>query len=103
MKKVLFLLCLMAFGVNSTAMAYEPFEASLWTSIKTPGAEAQNLRLGSKTGRATCKNYLGMVNLGDCSLKTAMKNGHITRVNATDWEKSWKVIYGTKTLVVYGD
>ena len=103
MKKALFLLCISAIGLSSAAFAYEPFEGSIWTSMKTPGAEAQNTRLGSKTGRATCKNYFGVVKLGDCSLKTAMKNGHISKVNATDWEKSWKVVYGTKTLVVYGD
>ena len=105
MKKVLLLssLFIAALGFNSLAMAYEPFEAGLWADIKSPSSEAQNIGLGSKVGKATCRSYVGLVKLGDCSLKAAMKNGHISRVNGADWEKSWKLLYGTKTLVVYGN
>lgn len=105
MKKALFLslFLVMAFGFSSVAMAYEPYEGGIWTSVKTPSGEVSNQRLGSKVGRATCTNYVGLVKVGDCSLKAAMKNGHISKVNGADWEKSWKVIYGTKTFVVYGD
>jgi len=104
MKRALFLTFLFAsLGFCSTAMAYEPYEGGIWTSVKTPSGETENTRLGSKVGRATCTNYVGLVKVGDCSLKAAMKNGHISRVNGADWEKSWKVIYGTKTFVVYGD
>ena len=105
MKKLLFLSVIVAFScaLIPQAQAYEPYEAGIWTNVKTPSGETPNQRLGSKVGRATCKNYFGFVKLGDCSLKAAMKNGNITKVNGADWEKSWKVVYGTKTFVVYGD
>lgn len=105
MKKALILSALVIFGIgfNADALAYEPYEAGFWTNIKSAGSDAQNVRLGSKVGRATCKNYVGVVKLGDCSLKAAMRNGRISKVNASDWEKKWMLIYGTKTLIVYGD
>ena len=88
----------------SSANAYEPWGVGIYNGTKevmdyaTPGAT-----LGSKSGEATCKTILGIVNWGDCSLKSAMKNGRISRVTAADWEKHFVLIYGEKTLRVYGN
>ena len=106
MKKIAILMTLLALGFSSiqSAQAYEPWGAGIYTGTKevmdyaTPGAV-----LGSKTGEASCRTVLGIVTWGDCSLRTAMKNGKISRVTAADWEKRFILVYGRKTLRVYGN
>lgn len=86
------------------SQAYEPWGFGIYNGTKepmdyaTPGAT-----LGNKVGEATCKTVLGIVNWGDCSIRSAMKNGRISRVTAADWEKHFVLIYGEKTLRVYGN
>ena len=106
MKKLLVLMAV--FGLFTflapSVGAYEPWGVGIYNGTKeamdyaTPGAT-----LGSKTGEATCKTVLGIVNWGDCSIRSAMKNGRISRVTAADWEKHFVLIYGEKTLRVYGN
>lgn len=106
MKKLLSVLVLLLMGVAfmPQANAYEPWGFGIYNGTKepmdyaTPGAT-----LGYKTGTATCNTVLGIVNWGDCSIKAAMKNGRISKVTAADWEKKYIVVYGTKTLRVYGN
>ena len=86
------------------ANAYEPWGVGIYNGTQevmdyaTPGAT-----LGTKIGESTCKTVLGLVNWGDCSLRTAMHNGGITKVTAADWVKRYIVVYGEKTLRVYGN
>ena len=106
MKKLFALMVFVALGFVSvqSVNAYEPWGVGIYNGTKeamdyaTPGAT-----LGSKTGEATCKTILGIVNWGDCSIRSAMKNGRISRVTAADWEKHFVLIYGEKTLRVYGN
>ena len=106
MKKFAVLMTLLALAFISVpnAQAYEPWGAGIYTGTKeamdyaTPGAV-----LGSKTGVASCRTVLGIVNWGDCSIRAAMKNGKISKVTAADWEKRFIVVYGIKTLRVYGN
>ena len=105
MKKILVLFAFFAIAfAGSQAQAYEPWSFSIYDgTIEAQGQSIQNATLGSKTGTSTCKTILGSVNWGDCSLKTAMKNGRISKVTAADWEKHYVIIYGEKTLRVYGN
>ncbi len=106
MKNLIISLALLVFGLGilNQAQAYEPWGISIYNGTKevmdyaTPGAT-----LGSRSGAATCHTVLGVVNWGDCSIKSAMKNGRISRVTAADWEKKYIVVYGEKTLRVYGN
>ncbi|MEE3348491.1 MAG: TRL domain-containing protein [Candidatus Gastranaerophilaceae bacterium] len=106
MKKLVVLLGLVILGtgIGLKASAYEPWGIGIYNGTKeamdyaTPGAT-----LGSRTGAATCRTVLGIVNWGDCSIKSAMKNGRVSRVTAADWEKKYIVVYGEKTLRVYGN
>lgn len=106
MKKLLLVLSIALFGMALTSLsakAYEPWGIGIYNGTvepmdyATPGAT-----LGNKTGEATCKTILSIVNWGDCSIKAAMKNGRISKVTAADWEKHFVLIYGEKTLRVYG-
>ena len=106
MKRLIVMLALVMLGMTLApkAQAYEPWGMGIYNGTKevmdyaTPGAT-----LGTKTGEATCRTVLGIVNWGDCSIRTAMKNGRISKVTAADWEKRYIVVYGTKTLRVYGN
>ncbi len=106
MKKLVVLLglAILGMGIGLKASAYEPWGIGIYNGTKeamdyaTPGAT-----LGSRTGAATCRTVLGIVNWGDCSIKSAMKNGRVSRVTAADWEKKYIVVYGEKTLRVYGN
>lgn len=106
MKKIFALFSVLAivFATMQSAQAYEPWGVGIYNGTKealdysVPGAT-----LGSKSGEATCKTILGIVNWGDCSVRSAMKNGRISRVTAADWEKHFVLIYGEKTLRVYGN
>ncbi len=106
MKRLIVMLALVMLGMTLApkALAYEPWGMGIYNGTKeamdyaTPGAT-----LGTRTGEATCRTVLGIVNWGDCSIRSAMKNGRISKVTAADWEKRYIVVYGTKTLRVYGN
>ena len=106
MKRLIVMLALVVLGMTLApkAQAYEPWGMGIYNGTKeamdyaTPGAT-----LGTRTGEATCRTVLGIVNWGDCSIRSAMKNGRISKVTAADWEKRYIVVYGTKTLRVYGN
>lgn len=105
MKKIIALFAFLAIAFAGTqAQAYEPFNFAIYDgTVEAQAYSIQNATLGSKTGIATCKTILGIVHWGDCSIKSAMKNGRISKVTAADWEKHYVLIYGEKTLRVYGN
>ena len=105
MKKFAFLLAFLAVvGLSLKAQAYEPWGFGIYNGTLEPmDYSVPGATLGSKTGEATCKTVLGIVNWGDCSLRSAMKNGRISRVTSADWKKNYVLIYGEKTLRVYGN
>jgi TRL-like protein family len=75
----------------------------LYTNLKLPITATSN-HGGTKIGTATCQSVLGLIAQGDCSLETAMKNGHITKVTHVDWEANNILgIIGNYKLTVYGE
>ena len=92
------------FNVQSAHATYEPWGFAIYNGTHEPADYAiPGATLGHKKGQATCQTVMGIVNWGDCSIKTAMKNGKISRVTAADWEKKFIILYGRKTLNVYGN
>jgi len=75
----------------------------LYTEVAFPVAAGEGAR-GSKVGTAKSTSILGIVATGDASLKAAMQNGGITRVQHVDYNaKNILGIYGEYTTTVYGD
>ena len=107
MKKLMVLAVLFAIGCVFMPKAQaltEPWGFGIYNGATEPADYAiPGATLGSKTGKASCKTVMGIVTWGDCSIKVAMKNGKISRVTAADWEKKFILIYGHKTLRVYGN
>ncbi len=57
-----------------------------------------------KIGKAEVKDILHVWATGDNSIKAAMKNGNITKINHVDYKvDSWLGIVSTFTTVVYGE
>lgn len=74
----------------------------LYTATKTP-VGGDNVKY-SKEGRATCKSFLSLVAIGDCSVEAAAKAGSITNVKVIDQEVNNIIgIYGQYTTIVKGD
>jgi len=106
MKKLLTAMAFLAacFMLVPQAQAYEPWGVGIFNETKEPADYTiPGAVLGTKTGTAECKTVLGIVNWGDCSIRAAMKHGNISKVTAADWEKKYIVVYGVKTLRVYGN
>ncbi len=106
MKKFLFSFVVLAVTLMfcPKSQAFEPWGVGIYNETKEPADYAiPNATLGSKTGTASCKTVLGIVNWGDCSIQAAMKDGKISKVTAADWEKKFIIVYGVKTLRVYGN
>ncbi len=106
MKKLFILAALLIFGCSfaQQSQAFEPWGAGIYNGTTEPADYAiPGASPGKKMGTASCRTIMGIVNWGDCSLNTAMKRGKITKVTAADWEKKYIVIYGYKTLKVYGN
>ncbi len=60
--------------------------------------------IGDKVGMAEATSYLGLVALGDASVKTAADRGKITKIAAVDC-KVYNVlgVYAKYTTIVHGD
>ncbi len=59
----------------------------------------------TKQGSSECTGFLWAFATGDCSVDTAMKNGHITKVHHVDGH-AFVLLYGlysTETTVVHGE
>jgi len=80
----------------------------VYTGIKTPMPQLNSPvgeTMGSRVGKSTCTSVVWVVLVGDCSIKTAMDNGKLTKVHHVDTEinRILAGLYGTMTTVVYGD
>lgn len=58
--------------------------------------------IGTKTGRACAKNYLGIYLAGDMSVEAAKKNGHITQVASVNTDIKSYAVYAEVCTVVTG-
>lgn len=98
MKKII--LTLAAVSILST-----PAFATGWLYNDTvvPSALSQQPVRPCKVGKATCNNYLGFIQLGDCSYEAAMRNGRMTQVNHHDTQVKGWFFFTHITTRVYGD
>ena len=107
MKKLLVLTAFLMLGfacIPQSAQAFEPWGISIYNGTVEPlDYSVPDATIGRKTGEASCRTILGIINWGDCSVKAAMADGRITRVTAADWAKKYILLYGVKTLRVYGN
>ena len=75
----------------------------MYNDTVEPAVLSQQPIRACKVGKATCDNYMGLIQLGDCSYDAAMRNGKISQVNHHDtYTKGW-FFYKHITTRVYGE
>lgn len=106
MKKVLLSLAAVALAApvfTSCATAVTPVGAGLFTSVKS-GAQVTSNTLGTKVGRASASNFLGLFVSGDASIETAAKSAGIKKVSHVDVRQTSTLgLFGRYTVYVYGE
>ena len=63
-----------------------PVPGFIYTDTKFPSGDKVKLdsETASKKGKSVCYSVLAAVAFGDCSIKTAMKDGGITKIHHVD-------------------
>lgn len=105
MKKLFTVLCVLSLSACTTFKA--PFVPPLGavSVVSAPlDINYDNTKIGSKKGKASVVNVLGIVAFGDASLKNAAENGRIKIVTAADYDYTTVFgIFQKVTLTVYGE
>jgi hypothetical protein len=105
--KKLIMLFVVCFGLSTLvgcSPVMSPITGIVFTELKAPFYAGDGQDLGSKEGRAECRGYLGLVAIGDASIKKAMEEGKITNVKAIDYE-AFNIlgVFCRFVTIVYGD
>lgn len=104
MKKIslMVLVLFVAVMLNGCATPYPM--GMIYTEVKAPVAAGDGGMNYSKIGTSKATSILGIVALGDCSIKTAAANGGIKTIKYVDYEaKNILGFYGEYITTVYGD
>jgi hypothetical protein len=101
MKKILGLIAAAAvLGLHAPANAESVFGAIFQETIQPAGVASEVVP--AKSGAATCKSYFGIVALGQCGVKDAMKNGGISGLSFYDVETLNILGFKKVTTKAYG-
>lgn len=74
----------------------------IYNGATTPGG-GYTAAVASKQGSAVCKNIFYIVTTGDCSVRTAMKNGGIRSLAGYDVQRDSVLGFQTITVKAWGN
>ena len=100
MKKFVLAIALLLF--TTIAANAEFLGGFIYNGTTTPGG-GYTTTVASKTGQATCKNIWYIVTVGDCSVRTAMKNGGIRSLAGYDVHRENILGFQTITVKAWGN
>jgi hypothetical protein len=100
MKKLFLASVLLMF--TAAAANAEVLGGFIYNGATTPGG-GYTTAVASKQGSATCKNIWYIVTVGDCSVKTAMKNGGIRSLAGYDVHRENILGFQTITVKAWGN
>jgi hypothetical protein len=108
MKRTTFVLVVAALVVTSVTGCYlspvVPPTGMIYTEFSAPQNPGAKGDLGSKSGKAEARSFLGLIAYGDASVSAAADAGDIATVKHTDYDFFNVLgIYQRYTTVVYGD
>ncbi len=93
-------------GCNAIPIApVVPAHGQIYTNVRAPlDTDFDATQLGDKVGYGQVSTYLGLVSVGDASIKSAAADAQITTVHHADYESfSILGIYSRFKVIVYGD
>ena len=103
MKKTILAISVLTILAQSSSAFADPYGKGVFYEDTVVPLNAANAKISSKYGESTCKNILGLVQLGKCGINDAMKSGNIRNVNYTDVHREGSFILEKYTTRVYGD
>jgi hypothetical protein len=103
MKKISFIMLALFVAVMLNGCASVLPSGFIYTEIKAPISVGDGGISYSKIGTAKATSILGIVAIGDCSIKTAAANGGIKNIKYIDYDVKNILGFGDYTTIVYGD
>lgn len=100
MKKLFLALVVLVFSV--TCANAEFLGGFIYNGATTPGG-GYTATQPTKQGTSTCKNIWYIVSVGDCSVRTAMKNGNIRSLSGYDVHRENILGFQTITVKAWGN
>ena len=100
MKKLIITMAALLF--TATAVNAEFLGGFIYNGATTPGGGYTNIA-PTKQGSASCKNIWYIVSVGDCSVRTAMKNGGIRTLAGYDVHRENILGFQTITVKAWGN
>ena len=101
--KKLFKTMAVAAILSLASCASVPAAATLYTDV-TEGLTATSNTVGTKVGKASASNVLGLIATGDASINEAAKQAGIKKISHVDVKKfSILGLFTTITTFVYGE
>ena len=101
------LLTLFFVAIFSSGCVTSPVQGVLYSDLKHSGLGtlAINEQVKStKEGKASCKGFLGLFAVGNCTIEEAKKNGQISKIGSVNYKTtSYLGIYTKYTTVVKGE
>jgi PBP1b-binding outer membrane lipoprotein LpoB len=103
MKKISFVVLVLFVAVMLNGCASVLPSGFIYTEVKAPISVGEGGITYSKIGTSKATSILGMVAIGDCSIKTAAANGGIKNIKYIDYDVKNILGFGTYITMVYGD
>ena len=100
MKKIIISMAVLL--VTATAASAEFLGGFIYNGTTTPGGGYTNVA-ATKQGSSTCKNIWYIVTVGDCSVRSAMKNGGIRSLSGYDVQRENILGFQTITVKAWGN
>jgi len=103
MKKLALAGLLFASALFLSGCAIHPFVASLYIDAKYHTGD-HNQKIGSKTGESCVSNILGLIAVGDASVKEAAAKAGIKEITSIDYKvTNILALYATYCVIVTGE
>ena len=108
MRKCIALVLVAMFGVTlfagCGAYSVSPVTGFLFTDVQAPAGVTDNASRSPKVGTSYCNSILGLIAVGDASIKAAMADGGITKIHYVDYHSvNYLGIYAKFVVTVYGE
>lgn len=89
--------------LSLSSCAYVPYVAGIYHEVSTPVTATSNV-VGTKVGKASAVNVLGIVAAGNASINAAAKDAGIKKISHVD-KKEYSVLglFSKVTTFVYGE